>query len=202
MDTKLLNKIKNSNFELILNKKNYSFFNNGDYNLNIIGIRNLENGNIQDNTFNDFICIIYKINNKWFKDIYEITTDPGIKSLKEFDNEKGCAILVPYQYKGCWKIGLHKGKYKALVQNKPILVYRDNNKDNKLDFNINSIDSGIFGINIHHAGSNSNLVDNWSAGCQVFKKINDFNKFINLCDIAKSKYGNSFTYTLITSNDL
>ena len=46
-------------------------------------------------------------------------------------NVKGTAILVPGQYRGAYKIGFHKGKYKALVQAKPVKLYIDNDKDNK-----------------------------------------------------------------------
>ena len=45
---------------------------NGKYNLNIIGVRNLLNGDKQDNTFNDAIICIYKDdNNIWIKNIWE-----------------------------------------------------------------------------------------------------------------------------------
>ena len=43
-------------------------------------------------------------------------------------------------------------------------IYRDGNKDNKID-EIN-IQVGLFGINLHRAGLGS-FIDNWSAGCQV-----------------------------------
>jgi hypothetical protein len=43
-------------------------------------------------------------------------------------------------------------------------IYRDGNKDNKID-EIN-VQNGLFGINLHRAGLGS-FIDNWSAGCQV-----------------------------------
>ena len=51
MNTKLQQKCQNYNFEKLFKQKGYAYFTNGNYNLNIIGIRNLTNGNIQDNTF-------------------------------------------------------------------------------------------------------------------------------------------------------
>ena len=57
--------------------------------------------------------------------------------------------------------------------------------------------TGKFGINIHKAGENSNEVNNWSAGCQVFKKSKDFAEFMELVKKQKNLYGNTFTYTLI-----
>lgn len=52
-------------------------------------------------------------------------------------------------------------------QIKPISIYRDGNKDSKIDKNI--IQKGLFGINFHQAGL-GNFIDNWSAGCQVVPK--------------------------------
>ena len=102
------------------------------------------------------------------------------------------------------RLGLHKGQYEALVQNKQVNVYRDNNKDNILDFNIGTKDLGIFGINIHRSNPNteSTIVDGWSAGCTVFKKAEDFNNFMEICNKSKAIYGNSFTYTLLTTDEL
>ena len=56
---------------------------------------------------------------------------------------------------------------------------------------------GSFGINIHKAGKDSKDVDQWSAGCQVFQKSDDFNEFMGLARKHKNLYGNKFTYTLI-----
>jgi hypothetical protein len=52
-------------------------------------------------------------------------------------------------------------------------VYRDNNKNDVIDFVSQSLDTGVFGINLHHASATgeSVQVDGWSAGCQVFANI-------------------------------
>ena len=68
-----------------------------------------------------------------------------------------------------------------------------------------NVKEGIFGINIHKAGSRvdgSTQIDKWSAGCQVFAKESDFNQFMEICNKAKDVWGNSFTYTLIESKDI
>ena len=119
-------------------------------------------------------------------------------------NPKGTAILVPGQYRGCWQIGLHNGKYEALVQKKPVSVYRDGNKDLIYDLDPKKIDKGVFGINIHRSNpyGESATVDNWSAGCQVFASSKDFKEFMELCGKQKAMYGNSFTYTLLDEKDL
>ena len=76
------------------------------------------------------------------------------------------------------------------------------NKDNVLDYN-SKCESGMFGINIHKAGVNSKLVDNWSAGCQVFKTWSDFDTFMTLCHLQEQcGKSNKFTYTLIDEKDL
>ena len=64
------------------------------------------------------------------------------------------------------------------------------------------ITEGLYGINIHKAGADSTYVENWSEGCQVFKKSADFDKFLAICKKAASLSKNSFTYTLIESKDI
>ena len=136
---------------------------------------------------------------------FDATTDPGSHWEKNILNKDGVAILVPNQYRGSHEIRKHQGKYEALCQKKPVKVYRDNNKDGKYDMLEENIHEGIFGINIHKAGSRvegSTQIDKWSAGCQVFSKESDFNQLMELAHKAKDLYGNSFTYTLIESKDL
>ena len=62
----------------------------------------------------------------------------------------------------------------------------------------------MFGINIHRSNpyNESKKVEKWSAGCQVFKKVDDFNEFMTICNKAREEWGNSFTYTLIKEEDL
>ena len=57
-------------------------------------------------------------------------------------------------------------------------------------------------INIHKAGRDSTWVENWSEGCQVFKRVKDFDGFMKIVKKAAKIHGNSFTYTLIESNDI
>lgn len=134
---------------------------------------------------------------KWVSKIWQITTDPGTKSLKIPQNSKGTAILVPGQYVNAYRIGLHQGKYEAVVQKGPVKVYRDNNRDNILNMSSDKIYTGIFGINIHKAGLDSKVVEGWSAGCTVFKRSEDFNQFLLLAKKHVKLYGNSLTLTLI-----
>jgi hypothetical protein len=191
----MIDKIK-----VAMKAKGYAFFENGDYNLNIIGIRNSDTGNKVTNVFDDLLTVSYKIGEVWHFKKWAATTDPGTKGVKEFHNAQGVARLVPGQYRGSHAIGLHQGKYEALKQAKPVKVYRDANKDMTYDTKL--ITEGIYGINIHKAGADSTYVENWSEGCQVFKKSADFDEFMALVKKAATLHGNSFTYTLLESKDL
>jgi hypothetical protein len=119
-------------------------------------------------------------------------------------NDKGVAILKPGQYRGSHKIRKHQNRYEALGQQKPVTVYRDNNKDGKYDFV--RTDTGLFGINIHratkYAGKKSTQVNKWSAGCQVIASNDDWTKFMKIMRQAQKIWRNSFTYTLIESEDI
>jgi hypothetical protein len=186
----------------VLESKGYAFFTNGVYNLNIIGIRN---PNLVANSFDDTMVVIYKIGGEWITKVYPITTDAGTYWLKNTLSNKGTAILVPNQYRGVYSIDLHNNKYLALCQrNGKVEVYRDNDKDLILDMDSTKIEKGMFGINIHRSNpfSESLKVDKFSAGCQVFKRVKDFNEFMKICQKSKALWGNSFTYTLIKESDL
>lgn len=186
----------------VLEKKGYAFFTNGVYNLNIIGIRN---PNLVANSFDDTMVVIYKFGGEWITKVYPITTDAGTYWLKNPMSNKGTAILVPNQYRGVYSIDLHNNKYYALCQrNGKVEVYRDNDKDVILDMDSAKIEKGMFGINIHRSNpfSESLKVDKFSAGCQVFKRVKDFNEFMEICQKSKALWGNSFSYTLIKESDL
>jgi len=179
--------------------KGYAWFESGDYNLNIVGIRNTSTKNKITNKFDDKLTLSYLIDGKPQFYEFDITTDPGMYYSKYLLNKDGVAILVPGQYKATYQIGLHQGKYEALVQRKSVKVFRDNDKDNEYDMKPEKIDEGLFGINIHRSNpkGESLVIDKWSAGCQVFKRVKDFNIFMNICKQSSKVWGNSFTYTLI-----
>ncbi len=189
--------------EAAVKAKKYVWFedtNNKGYDVNIVGIRNSATGNKVTNLFDDYLTISYKENGEWKFHIWQATTDPGTKGVMQYGNKAGVARLVEGQYRGSHTMRLHAGKYEALGQNKPVKVFRDPNKDMKYDEN--KIDEGLFGINIHKAGDNSTFVENWSEGCQVFKKSKDFEEFMTICRKARNIHGNSFTYTLIETTDI
>lgn len=186
--------------EKAVKAKGYKYFENGEFNVNVIGIRNTAPGKKVTNLFDDWISISYKEGGVWKFFIWAATTDPGTKGVKEFHNAGGVARLVPGQYPGSHHVGLHQGKYEALKQKANVKVYRDANKD--MVYDETKITEGVYGINIHHAGADSTYVENWSEGCSVFKKIKDFDAFMVICKKAAALQGNSFTYTLIESKDI
>tara|TARA_R110000772_G_scaffold199833_1_gene310438 strand:- start:2545 stop:3153 length:609 start_codon:yes stop_codon:yes gene_type:complete len=192
--------------EEALKVKNYKWFEKGDYNLNIVGVRNSETLNKVTNKFDDHITVSYKIDGKWQFHCFDCTTDPGTHWVENVMNDKGVAILKPGQYRKSHKLRLHGGKYLALGQQNPLTVYRDNNRDAKYNLDESKTDTGIFGINIHRAskyeGKKSTNIDKWSAGCQVIAANDDWHEFLDICQQAREVWSNNFTYTLIESKDL
>jgi len=187
--------------------KGYKWFSdtaNKGFDVNIIGVRN-NAPSIADkvtNVFDDHLTISFK-NESGVKQYYcwAATTDPGKKGVQQFHNKKGVARLVPGQYRGVWKVDKHQGKYDALCQRLGnVTVYRDGNRD--LLFEETKTDTGLFGINIHKAGQDSTWVENWSEGCQVFKRVKDFDVFMSICKRAAKIHGNHFSYTLIETTDI
>lgn len=192
--------------EKTVKAKGYKWFEdskNKGYDVNIVGIRNSKTENQVTNHFDDFLTISYKVDGEWQFYCWEATTDPGQHWMDHPMNKDGCAILVPGQYRGSHKVGRHI-KYEALRQQKPVKVYRDNDKDDVYDLDEGTVQEGIFGINIHRSNpyTESYYVNKWSAGCQVFKKVDDFNEFMDICNKAKDIWGNSFSYTLLESQDI
>jgi len=172
-----------------------------DYDVNIVGVRNATPGQKVTNLFDDKLTLSYKVGGEWFYHEWDATTEPGKKGVMQFHNSGGVARLVPDQYRGVYAVSMHQGKYQALCQRLgDVTVWRDKNRD--MDFDEIIRDTGMFGINIHKAGTVSNFVENWSEGCQVFKRTKDFNDFMVLINRAKEIHGNHFTYTLIISSDI
>jgi hypothetical protein len=187
--------------EAAVKAKGYKYFENGDFNVNLIGIRNSAPGKKVTNMFDDWLSIAYKENGVWKFFIYDATTDPGKAPMLEGNKGRGTARVVPGQYAGSHMIGLHQGKYEALRQKGLIKLFRDADKDMEYDED-NIVDSTGDGINIHKSGQDSTWIDHWSHGCQVFKRVKDFDAFMKIVKHAAKLHGNSFTYTLIESKDI
>ena len=204
MKTALYSKCATYDFESLFKRKGYAFFTKGVYNLNIIGVRSNKFNQVT-NKYDDYLIVDYNTTTCHKRQIYNITTEPGLYYMKNSINNKGTAILVPGQYRGAYAVDSHRGKYKALCQrNKPVKVYRDNNKDDVYDLLPEKIDKGMFGINIHRSSEWSTVsnIDKYSAGCQVFNDPQQFVSFMSIIKKAKDIWGNAFTYTLLTEDEL
>lgn len=193
--------------ETAVKTKGYVWFedkSNKGYDVNIVGVRNSSTGNKVTNVFDDYLTISYKENGEWKFFIWSATTDPGKKSMLEWKKmgiTGGCARLLAGQWRTTWAIDKHQGKYDALCQRlAKVKVYRDSDLD--LEYDEDKITEGMYGINIHKAGQDSTWVNDWSAGCQVFKRVKDFDEFMKICKKAVKIHGNSFSYTLLESNDI
>ena len=169
-------------------KKEYTRLGYKWFNFHIVCIRSKAD---KPNEFDDLIGLVEADNITWFTG----TTNPGTHWLKNLLNPKGAALLKPNQYVDTWRLGMHQGKYEALVQTKNVTVYRDADKDLFAEETA-TIDTGLFGINIHRANPSviSKLIDKHSAGCMVLNNPLDFNFLIKRCKESKLK---SFTMTLL-----
>ena len=187
----------------VFKDKGYAFFEKGNLNLNIIGVRNLSG---RADVFDDNILVVYRDESGWVVHSYEATTEPGVNILKRPIVKGGTAILIPGQYRGVYKIDIHGGKrkYTALCQrNGKVRIWRDDNRDRKPDYS-GPVHEGMFGINIHRQwGSDEReYTGGVSAGCQVCRSSKDFYEFMDLCNKAADSWSNSFTYTLVDSADI
>ena len=179
--------VKIESFINCAKKLNFQIFSNNSkpYNLNLWFVRNPDR---VSNKFNDKLYVFWN-DLTWNFRIFNVTMDPGMMVRLKPSNPLGIAIVKSHQQaKGMWKIGLHQGKYEALVQKNPVTVIRDFNKDSILNFTIPELKSldfkvskgldgselieyyngkklvwrentGIFGINCHRANINGQSVN-------------------------------------------
>lgn len=190
-------------------KNNYKIFDGVDdsgnfkaLDLNIFGIR-AKNIDQTADLFDDLIGVFYKLNeNNTVIQTWQATTDPGKYFLNDPMNSNGTFIMIPGQYRGAYAIGKHHTQ-DALVQVGMLKGYRDTNRDNIMNLDPSLIYEGSnFGVNIHHKEVDSETIGLGSAGCQVFKNTAEHQYLIGLCRQAVALWGNSFTYTLLTENEV
>lgn len=162
---------------------------------NIIGVRTKHS---RTNFFDDVLHYITDYEGIVQHFFWPMTTLPGSPYLLSPLNKKGSAIMVPGQYVNSYRLGLHKGKYEALIQVKDVKVYRDNNKNLIYDMDTRTVETGLFGINIHKAGAFAQVIGVNSAGCQVVQDVQDYDHFIELCKaFTVGSFNKLFTYTLV-----
>ena len=192
-----------------LREKNFQVYDDGV--INTIGIRST---NRVPDQFDDVIHLTWKNQQTedWNDVAFQITTDPGLEILNrtapaEYLNSAGTAVMKDdEQYIDAYILGEHSGKT-ALVQRGrnpvtwwrqltpspnggvPLLQWETSNKGEA---------SGYAGLNIHRALDDTPRVQFFSAGCQVFKRDNDFEKALGIWSDTGQKY---FTYTLLRADD-
>ena len=171
----------------------------GAYDLNLFGIRSPER---RANAFDDLLGCAYREreDSGWVVRFWPATTDPGSPYLRDPMNRAGTAILAAGQYRGAYRIGKHRGEYDALVQSGPVKVYRDDNRDDLLDFDGDPVE-GVFGINLHasaqnpHGDARSTQVGKWSAGCQVHATQRGFDEMMVLARKQQEYHPGWLTYS-------
>lgn len=187
-------------------EKGYKFF-EGAFNTNLIGIRM----NKQElDKFSDLFLLIYMDHlNNWHVEKAIGTTVPGDYYHKNYSNPDGLGIIVPGQYRGAFKSGLHKGR-PALIQNTTFKVFRDTNKDGKIDkvniqdappwmrFDFHDAHSEMFPYKIFLEN-----VGKFSEGCQVLANRVKYKMFLDIIEYSMKVWNSStVTYTLLEENDL
>lgn len=192
-----------------MQKKGYQIFED-TLNFNIVYIEGMNpNGTSNDdapNQFNDIRTVIaFENDEPIILGIWEGTTEPGKRYTLKPMNPKGAARIAFGQYEA-WQIGLHGNSepHEALIQVKPITVWRDLNKDfirpgDKKDY-------GLFGIN-QHWGYDLPRTDIGlaSAGCLVGRTRQGHRDFMRLIKRDKRYQSNTkfiFTTTVIPGNEL
>jgi hypothetical protein len=162
------------------------------------------------NKFNDILFSSYwddkgKLNSV----IVEGTTDTGITARLDPNNKDGVAIIQhDVQHRGVYqyqnpKVNAefrgHKGQ-EAFRQIKKMKMWRDNNKDSKIDFGLTEEFSLSF-TNGHNMGNLGVQVNNWSEGCWG-ATVSNMNKLYAHAIIQdKNGKGSIFSYALLHQKD-
>ena len=151
----------------------------------IIGVQSQEDSpNVFDDKF-------YVFDGNVFKQVSTGTTNSGKKALLYYDKYKldGAAVWkTNVYYIDLYRRGYHKlsrpdGGMRALRQQKPILYYRDTDKDLKSEEQ-GELHEGIIYANMHGVDYNpystivKDIIDGWSFGCQVWNRMSDYRQMI------------------------
>lgn len=183
----------------VYQRKGYVIFEDDSkpYNLNYGAIRDM------GGQWNDEFFMFWKYKGKWSLISWMGTTDPGAYYLKNPLSVTGTAILSEGQHRGLFKSGMHKGQYSALVQAKPVKVYRDADKDEIPEIDKQISETGMFGINSHRAHSEAEIkvIGKYSAGCQVTLNPDEYEIMLRLAEKAFDCWGDTLTYTLLNKTD-
>lgn len=191
--------------------RNYAFFEQGDYNLNIVAIR--EN-DVFENTFSDTLHLAYKEGGVWKLITTPWTTLAGtlgrggeqspLTGTGTGTGVSGVAIIVPSQYRRVFKFVDNYWQWLAypfFQQIGNMQYWRDNNKNGVIDKG--KIYVGNYATNLHRMGNNgvqktwvNSQWEWWSQGCNGSCEP-DFKKILAPTREAVKKWGNIFSYTML-----
>jgi hypothetical protein len=174
------------------------------YELNVVGIRN-PNISVPENYEDNIAYFFYDNNGNLQGKVAEGTTTPSVFYLQNpiEGSTGGTAILKQGQYKDAYGIGIHRSKYEALTQQKPVTVIRDSDRNSILNYFGNTT-TGMYGINVHRSTpstASEDKIGQDSAGCQVFRFRGDFDEMMSFARKSRDMYGNKFNYTLIDQRE-
>jgi hypothetical protein len=183
-----MNKVKNYTSEQLLARvRSVQNFNKIPSDYWILGIRSEED---TENVFDDKFYLFF---GQKFIAVMSGTTNPGGSVLRGGFlkyNKAGAFILKSEMWHyDMWKPGKHKKVLDALIQNTPVIGFRDGNKNGKTE-EIGSVVSGMFGINFHlnnydiFSKARSWFIGGWSAGCMV---TNDADKYRQVLECTKNQ---------------
>lgn len=183
-------------------EKKYLFFERGDYNLNIIAVRN---DDLFDNLFTDTLYVAYKVRGVWQLLVIDWTTMPGtfggvFEPITVF-GITGTAVIIEGQHRRAYQFidnsnNVYTAPYFAQVL--PVTVYRDGDRDEVFDRDMPQ-QTGLFHILLHAMGS-AGIINNWSIGCQG-AEWGEFMKLVAVTRLAVALWGDIFTYTVLHKND-
>jgi len=202
----------------LLKSKGYVIYER-PYEVNTIGVRYQYPGQEYSNKFKDRLYVIYKDDKgNWLTKYWMISTIPGLYAsskktpllLKDEVGKPrgGIGILKPAQYIDVYFMGTHINERAMKTSSKSKqLAYRDQNWGSKIltytnEDPKNATGGSNFAMYIHKGYPGGTKVNNWSEGCQIFGDSKSLNEYFDICEVHKTKYGNKFTYTLVTSKDV
>jgi hypothetical protein len=146
----------------------------------VVGVQSLEDA------FNQFDDKFYVFDGPSFIMWSTGTTNAGSTALMNFEKYglDGAAVWKTNQFvQDCFLPGLHKGKMKALRQNKPIYFYRDSDKDQKIEEQ-GKLYYDIIWANMHGVDYDpfseiiKENINGWSFACQVWNRMSDYKNMI------------------------
>ena len=186
-----------------MDRRNYPVA-TANWHINLIGIRAGRPGGTPDqgDTYNDLLAVLWCQDDRPNLIYLPMTTDPGSTYRRCPINPRGTAILKPGHYPGMWRIGRHRGVTPALVQRGPCTVWRDNNRDDRLDTDGMPEHTGRFGINLHSTGRISRYVGPASGGCQVLSRPKDLHLVLALAAKHVAAHRPDINYTLLNEETL